>query len=143
MKIRAIFVVIIIFQISIGCKKKIPRPISKEDIIGTWSSLGTSSAPAVCSGSGLYDPNCIFFNFKIDGTFTTSKSIRTDTKEPLDICSSGNWDIQLEGEYNMKFTFNNKTIFWDMFVNGLNNKKDRLNIFEENCDLFNLIFQKE
>ena len=144
MKIITWLIIITTLILLVSCSKDLLFQINRDNLIGTWFVNGAQFATDKCKGE-IYDPNCLFYTFKSDGTFTTSKSIKindiTKEKKATQICITGKWEIQSEGDYNTKFTFDGKDVYWNINLSALH--KDRMNIFEKDCKFLDIVFVKE
>ena len=144
MKIRLYLLAIMSICFFSNCGRDLLFPIDRNELVGIWFCRGASWPIDICQ-SPIYDLNCSLYSFNADGTFTTSRSLEIDSatneKKAFSICLSGQWEILSDGDYNVKFTIDGKKIYWNINIDK--NNKDRMNVFEKDCDLFSAVFKKE
>ena len=144
MKIRFYLSAIVIIGFFSNCGKDSLFPIDRNELVGVWFCRGASWPTDICQ-SPIYDLNHNLYFFNADGTFKTSQSLKIDSvtneKKAVSILHSGQWEILSSGDYNVKFTINGKKIYWNINIDE--NNKDRMNVFEKDCDLFSAVFKKQ
>lgn len=141
---KKLFFLVFSTSLFMGCGKDLLFPINRNDLIGSWFAVGSSAAKDICAGE-LHREDCFFYLFNSDGTFTTSKGLIvndvTKEKKPTQICVKGTWEIQLKGDFNTKFSFDGKEVYWNINLSPLH--LDRMNIFEKDCNHLGVVFKKE